>query len=201
MRTPGRPGRPLAGREVPWEHPPWARPRRGGSPGPIPNPAVKPPIAESTAAQGRGRTGRRAHGGCFPFAGPPAGRPCGVCGAPGAQSPPGPCFLFPWFRTCLFSAGFRPVFFGRVYCQITRISWFSPAREESFVSERTQDVKSVADEALHDGSKLAELIEALSGGSRRDAPECGAGVGRGGEGASGRLGAVRHGTGGRAQPA
>ena len=34
--------------------------------------------------------------------------------------------------------------------------------------ERTQDVKSVADEALHDGrSKLAELIEALSGGSRR----------------------------------
>ena len=48
-----------------------------------------------------------------------------------------------------------------------RISWFSPAREESFVSERTQDVKSVADEALHDGSKLAELIEALSGGSRR----------------------------------
>lgn len=35
------------------------------------------------------------------------------------------------------------------------------------MSERTQDVKSVADEALHDGSKLAELIEALSGGSRR----------------------------------
>ena len=37
-----------------------ARPQRRGSPGPIPNPAVKPAFAESTAARGCGRAGRRA---------------------------------------------------------------------------------------------------------------------------------------------
>ena len=30
----------------------------GGTPGPIPNPAVKPSIAEGTTAEGRGRLGR-----------------------------------------------------------------------------------------------------------------------------------------------
>ena len=47
------------------ERPPRARPWRRGSPGPIPNPEVKPAIAESTAASGCGRVGRRARGGRF----------------------------------------------------------------------------------------------------------------------------------------
>ena len=47
------------------ERPPRARPWRRGSPGPIPNPEVKPAIAESTAASGCGRIGRRARGGRF----------------------------------------------------------------------------------------------------------------------------------------
>ena len=47
------------------ERPPRARPQRRGSPGPIPNPAVKPAFAESTAARGCGRAGRRARGGRF----------------------------------------------------------------------------------------------------------------------------------------
>ena len=50
------------------ERPPRARPQRRGSPGPIPNPAVKPAFAESTAAQGCGRAGRRARGGRFSIA-------------------------------------------------------------------------------------------------------------------------------------
>ena len=54
------------------ERPPRARPQRRGSPGPIPNPAVKPAFAESTAAQGCGRAGRRARGGRFSIA---RGRP------------------------------------------------------------------------------------------------------------------------------
>ena len=52
------------------ERPPRARPWRQGSPGPIPNPAVKPAIAESTAGPARGRTGRRARGGRFSAEGP-----------------------------------------------------------------------------------------------------------------------------------
>ena len=47
------------------ERPARARPWRRGSPGPIPNPEVKPAIAESTAASGCGRVGRRARGGRF----------------------------------------------------------------------------------------------------------------------------------------
>ena len=47
------------------ERPPRARPWRRGSPDPIPNPEVKPAIAESTAASGCGRVGRRARGGRF----------------------------------------------------------------------------------------------------------------------------------------
>ena len=50
------------------ERPPRARPQRRGSPGPIPNPAVKPAFAESTAAPGCGRAGRRARGGRFSIA-------------------------------------------------------------------------------------------------------------------------------------
>ena len=49
------------------ERPARARPWRRGSPGPIPNPEVKPAIAESTAASGCGRIGRRARGGRFFF--------------------------------------------------------------------------------------------------------------------------------------
>ena len=59
-RGPGRLHREAAG-----ERPPRARPQRRGSPGPIPNPAVKPAFAESTAARGCGRAGRRARGGRF----------------------------------------------------------------------------------------------------------------------------------------
>ena len=61
-RGPGRLHREAAG-----ERPPRARPQRRGSPGPIPNPAVKPAFAESTAARGCGRAGRRARGGRFSF--------------------------------------------------------------------------------------------------------------------------------------
>ena len=64
----GRPGEGVPGRlhrEAAGERPPRARPQRRGSPGPIPNPAVKPAFAESTAAQGCGRAGRRARGGRF----------------------------------------------------------------------------------------------------------------------------------------
>ena len=54
LREPGAPERPAR-----------ARPRRRGSPDPIPNSEVKPAIAESTAAPGCGRVGRRARGGRF----------------------------------------------------------------------------------------------------------------------------------------
>ena len=47
------------------EHPVRAEPQSGGSPDPIPNSAVKPRLAESTAAPGRGRTGRSARRGRF----------------------------------------------------------------------------------------------------------------------------------------
>ena len=67
----GRQGRPGEGtwqariQRAAGERPPRARPQRRGSPGPIPNPAVKPAFAESTAAPGCGRAGRRARGGRF----------------------------------------------------------------------------------------------------------------------------------------
>ena len=70
MRPPGSPRKGfLAGsnRRAAGERPPRARPQRRGSPGPIPNPAVKPAFAESTAAPGCGRAGRRARGGRFSF--------------------------------------------------------------------------------------------------------------------------------------
>ena len=61
----GAPGGAPGGPQGPREHPPRAEPQRGGSPDPIPNSAVKPLFAESTAAPGRGRIGRSARGGCF----------------------------------------------------------------------------------------------------------------------------------------
>ena len=81
MRPPGSPRTGVPGRlhrEAAGERPPRARPQRRGSPGPIPNPAVKPAFAESTAARGCGRAGRRARGGRFSIAPferrPPTGR-------------------------------------------------------------------------------------------------------------------------------
>ena len=69
MRPPGSPRTGVPGRleyeRAAGERPPRARPQRRGSPGPIPNPAVKPAFAESTAARGCGRAGRRARGGRF----------------------------------------------------------------------------------------------------------------------------------------
>ena len=69
MRPPGSPRRgDLAGSNTsePRGSAPRERDHRGGDrPGPIPNPAVKPAFAESTAAPGCGRAGRRARGGRF----------------------------------------------------------------------------------------------------------------------------------------
>ena len=60
----GSPG-PSDGTQLPRERLPRAEPWSGGSPDPIPNSAVKPHLAESTAAPGRGRTGRSARRGRF----------------------------------------------------------------------------------------------------------------------------------------
>ena len=86
MRPPGSPRCGVPGRlhiRAAGERPPRARPQRRGSPGPIPNPAVKPAFAESTAAPGCGRAGRRARGGRFSMRAEKARRgmpPCGpVC--------------------------------------------------------------------------------------------------------------------------
>ena len=72
MRPPGSPRRgDLAGSNTsePRGSAPRERDHRGGDrPGPIPNPAVKPAFAESTAARGCGRAGRRARGGRFSIA-------------------------------------------------------------------------------------------------------------------------------------
>ena len=67
---------PSDGAQLPRERLPRAEPWSGGSPDPIPNSAVKPHLAESTAARGRGRTGRSARRGRF-FCAPAAltGRP------------------------------------------------------------------------------------------------------------------------------
>ena len=95
MRPPGSPRTGVPGRlhrEAAGERPPRARPQRRGSPGPIPNPAVKPAFAESTAAQGCGRAGRRARGGRFSMLarfrarGDARGRACG-CGRRAPHAP------------------------------------------------------------------------------------------------------------------
>lgn len=87
MRPPGSPRRRVPGRleyeRAAGERPPRARPQRRGSPGPIPNPAVKPAFAESTAAQGCGRAGRRARGGRF-----------SICAGRGPQGDVAPAGLF-----------------------------------------------------------------------------------------------------------
>lgn len=83
------------------ERPARARPWRRGSPDPIPNSEVKPAIAESTAATGCGRIGRRARGGCFLcIAGPrtmsargPAACWGALCHLPGLQSEDTPALL------------------------------------------------------------------------------------------------------------
>ena len=69
------------------ERPARARPWRRGSPGPIPNPEVKPAIAESTAASGCGRIGRRARGGRFGMRRPRPPREAGPPRVPGLRSP------------------------------------------------------------------------------------------------------------------
>ena len=82
-------GAPLERRERPAR----ARPRRRGSPGPIPNPAVKPAIAESTAAPGCGRPGRRARAGRFlpgSAVRPPSGGLSFFPRAPPGRRPSGP---------------------------------------------------------------------------------------------------------------
>lgn len=90
MRPPGSPRcGDLAGsiQRAAGERPPRARPQRRGSPGPIPNPAVKPAFAESTAAPGCGRAGRRARGGRFSICA------CAACAGRGQQGeapPAGP---------------------------------------------------------------------------------------------------------------
>lgn len=97
MRPPGSPRRRGPGRlhrEAAGERPPRARPQRRGSPGPIPNPAVKPAFAESTAARGCGRAGRRARGGRFSMlarlrARGDARRRAGGCGRRAPHAPGG----------------------------------------------------------------------------------------------------------------
>ena len=84
MRPPGSPRQGVPGRlhiRAAGERPPRARPQRRGSPGPIPNPAVKPAFAESTAAQGCGRAGRRARGGRFSIRAVPRAARRGECTA------------------------------------------------------------------------------------------------------------------------
>ena len=101
MRPPGSPRTGVPGRlhrEAAGERPPRARPQRRGSPGPIPNPAVKPAFAESTAAQGCGRAGRRARGGRFSMLarfrarGDARGR--AACAGRGPQGDVAPCGPF-----------------------------------------------------------------------------------------------------------
>ena len=80
----GVPGR-LEYERAAGERPPRARPQRRGSPGPIPNPAVKPAFAESTAAQGCGRAGRRARGGRFSMRARAPGAARAACAGRGPQ--------------------------------------------------------------------------------------------------------------------
>ena len=78
-------GRHAAARVPHDERPARARPWRRGSPDPVPNSAVKPAVAESTAAPGCGRIGSLARAGRFlaPW-GPPSGGP-----SPRPRSNPG----------------------------------------------------------------------------------------------------------------
>ena len=62
---------------------------RGGTPGPIPNPEVKPPSADCTAGPARGRPGRRwPTGGVFARRGPaPSAGPLSFCAWPLVRMP------------------------------------------------------------------------------------------------------------------
>ena len=82
-------GRHAAARVPHDQRPARARPWRRGSPDPVPNSAVKPAVAESTAAPGCGRIGSLARAGRF-FAprGPPSGGP-----SPRPRSNPGAFFF------------------------------------------------------------------------------------------------------------
>ena len=82
----GDPRAPRTARRLPRERLPRAEPWSGGSPDPIPNSAVKPHLAESTAAPGRGRTGRSARRGRFSAS---HGRPDGTAGPADAAAPTG----------------------------------------------------------------------------------------------------------------
>ena len=93
MRPPGSPRTGVPGRlhrEAAGERPPRARPQRRGSPGPIPNPAVKPAFAESTAARGCGRAGRRARGGRFSIYACASGAARAACAGRGSSFASGP---------------------------------------------------------------------------------------------------------------
>ena len=86
----GDPRAPRTARRLPRERLPRAEPWSGGSPDPIPNSAVKPHLAESTAAPGRGRTGRSARRGRFSAFRPPwrDGRTCRCRGSDGHPASP-----------------------------------------------------------------------------------------------------------------
>lgn len=86
----GDPRAPRTARRLPRERLPRAEPWSGGSPDPIPNSAVKPHLAESTAAPGRGRTGRSARRGRFSAFRPPwrDGRTCRRRGSDGRPASP-----------------------------------------------------------------------------------------------------------------
>lgn len=86
-----------------------ARPRRRGSPDPIPNSAAKPAIAQSTADPVRGRTGRRARAGRVrPREGQGARR--GGAGRPLPRFPGGLSAPFPFLRAFPLSSSsaYRP---------------------------------------------------------------------------------------------
>ena len=68
-------GRHAAARVPHDQRPARARPWRRGSPDPVPNSAVKPAVAESTAAPGCGRIGSLARAGRFPRHRAAFGRP------------------------------------------------------------------------------------------------------------------------------
>ena len=124
MRPPGSPRTGVPGRleyeRAAGERPPRARPQRRGSPGPIPNPAVKPAFAESTAAQGCGRAGRRARGGRFSIA-PGEAR--------GGMLPPAGLSVF-WGEGPRSSGVFRPL--HRPACGGARARLAQGTRQECY---------------------------------------------------------------------
>ena len=103
-------GRHAAARVPQDERPARARPWRRGSPDPVPNSAVKPAVAESTAAPGCGRIGSLARAGRFPAPqGAASGRPLRLPQGPGRPRPflflagAFPVTAFLVFRICRFS--------------------------------------------------------------------------------------------------